>query len=59
MKNFRVTFDITVGYTMDVEAENEQQANAIAREKMNKDPYYYAKHMSHVVGADIIDTVEE
>lgn len=59
MKNYRVTFDITVGYTMDVEAENEQQARQIAREKMYKEPYYYAHRLSHVVNYDIVDVEAE
>lgn len=58
MKNYRVTFDITVGYTMDVEAENDEQARQIAREKMNREDYYYAQHMSHVVGSEIIEVEE-
>lgn len=59
MKNYRVIFDITVGYTMDVDAENEQQARQIAREKMNNNMYYYAQHPTHAVGADIVDVEEE
>lgn len=59
MKNYRVTFDITVGYTMDVEAENDEQARQIAREKMYQEPYYYAHHHSHVVNYDIVDVEEE
>ena len=59
MKNYRVTFDITVGCTMDVEAENDEQARQIAREKMYKEPYYYARNHSHVVDYDIVDVEEE
>lgn len=42
-KKFNVTVHITMWNTIEVEAENDEQAETIAGNWLGDDPYYYAK----------------
>lgn len=57
MKQFAVDIDITMSKRIYVDAESEEQARALAEEKM-KDPYYYTKAGAYV-SHEIIDINEE
>jgi len=59
MKKFSVDVDFTMAKTIEVLAENEEQAMEIASSKIDENPYGYAKGFSHYVGYEIIDANEE
>ena len=59
MKTFSVDVDITMSKTIEVLAENEEQAMSKVREMINKNPYDYANNFSHYVGYEIINADEE
>lgn len=59
---YKVFMDITVSKILyDIEAETDEQAQAIALEKVKNEPYYYAAHADGFVKAEVedFDTDEE
>lgn len=42
MKNYVVTYDITMSGEIKVEAEDEESAKKIARERIKEEPFYFA-----------------
>ena len=52
---YGVSIDITLSKTIYVEAENEEQAKAIAIKKVRDEPFYYARTADAYVGAKVID----
>lgn len=55
-KTYEVDIDITMSCRVYVEAENEEEAKKLAKEKVNNDPYYYARSSSACyVGSDVVD----
>jgi hypothetical protein len=59
MKTFSVDVDITMSKTIEVLAENEEQAMSKVREMIDKNPYDYTNNFSHYVGYEIINADEE
>lgn len=59
MKNFSVSVDITMSKTICVEAENEEQAMAMAEAMISNNPYDYAHNFSHYVSHEVIDVEED
>lgn len=57
-KEYCVSVDIVMSKDVYVDAESEEQAMAIVREKLDKNPYSIATDFSHMVGYKIIDTNE-
>lgn len=59
-KKFEVTVNITMSNTISVEAENEEQAEAIAQNWMDDDPYLYASEAegAHCEESSIVETNE-
>lgn len=55
MTEFTVSIDITLSKNIYVEAENEEQAKAIAIKKVRDEPYYYARTADAYVGAKVVD----
>ena len=58
MKEYAVEIDITVSKRIYVEAESEEQAKEIVREKMKYPHYYYSK-ADAFVNYEITDINEE
>ena len=54
-----VSVDVTMAKNIYVEADSEEQAMSIVRDKIDKDPYDCARDFSHYVGYKIVDVVEE
>lgn len=53
---YKVFMDITVSKILyDIEAETDEQAQAIALEKVKNEPYYYAAHADGFVKAEVED----
>lgn len=53
---YKVFMDITVSKILyDIEAESDEQAQAIALEKVKNEPYYYAAHADGFVKAEVED----
>lgn len=59
MKNFSVSIDITMSKNICVEAENEEQAMAMADAMISNAPYDYARNFSHYVSHEVIDAEED
>lgn len=59
MKNYIVDIDFVMSKSIQVEAENEEQAKSIANRMIAEDPYDYARSFSHMVGHKIIDVRED
>lgn len=59
MKNFVVDVDFTMSKSFEVEAENEEQAMAMADAMISKNPYDYAHNFSHYVSHEVIDVEED
>lgn len=58
MKEYAIDIDITVSKRIYVDAENEEQAKEIVRDKMKYPHYYYTK-ADACVGYEITDINEE
>ena len=57
---YKVFMDITVSKILyGIEAETDEQAQAIALEKVKNDPYYYAAHADGFVKAEVEDFDED
>ena len=54
-KEYAVDIDITMSCRVYVEAESEEEAKNLANEKVNNDPYYYARRATNYVSHDVID----
>lgn len=59
MKKFNVDVDFTMSKTIEVEAENEEQAMSLVDRMISLAPYDYARDFSHLVGHKIIDAYEQ
>lgn len=58
-KEYAVDIDITMSCRVYVEAESEEEAKKLAYEKVNNDPYYYARRAnSSYVGHEVIDVLD-
>ena len=55
LTEFSVSIDIVVSKRIYVEAENEEQAKAIAIKKVRDEPFYYARTADAYVGAKVVD----
>lgn len=58
MKEYLVDIDVTISTRIYIDADNENEANKKALEKIASDPYYYIQKGAFVQ-ADIVDTFEE
>lgn len=58
MKTYLVDCDITMSKTMEIEAESEEQARELAKEMIDREPYYYARCADAHVKTEVIDTDE-
>jgi hypothetical protein len=59
MKSYRVFVDITISKAIIVDAESEQEAERLATEKVNAEPYYYAGKADGYVSCEVDDVYEE
>ena len=59
MKNFIVNVDFVMSRTLEIEAENEQQAIEKINSLISQNPYNYASDFSHYVSHEVIDAEEE
>lgn len=57
-KEYAVDIDITMSCRVYVGAENEEEAKKLANEKVNDDPYYYARLATNYVGHEVIEIIE-
>ena len=48
MAKFDVQVDVTFGVSVEIEAENEEQAMALAEKKIEAEPMFYARNGWHV-----------
>lgn len=55
LTEFTVALDIVVSKNIYVNAENEEQAKAIAIKEVRDNPYYYARTADAYVGAKVVD----
>lgn len=58
MKTYLVDTDITMSKTMEIEAESEEQARELAKEMIDREPFYYASNADAHVKTEIIDVNE-
>lgn len=59
MKEYAVDVDFVVSSRIYVDAESEEQAREIVREKMEKYPHYYYSKADALVSYEITDVNEE
>lgn len=57
-KVYKVEADVTYSVSVYIEAENEDEASALAEEKIGKDPLYYVQSgaIANINAYDVIDT---
>ena len=48
MAKWNVSLDVTFGCSIEVDAENEEQALKLAEKEIDKDPRYYIRNGWHV-----------
>ena len=58
-KIYCVDVDFVMSRTLEVSAENEEQAKSLADSLIDAHPYEYACNFSHMVGHKIIDAYEQ
>jgi hypothetical protein len=58
-KEYAVDIDITMSCRVYVEAESEEEAKKLAYEKVDSDPYYYARRAANYVSHVVFDCYDE
>lgn len=59
MKNFIIDVDFVMSKSIDIEAENEEQAKEIFDAMMGENPYNFAYKFDSFVKYNVIDVIEE
>ena len=58
-KSFTIDFDVTMSGSVEIMAENREEAERKFRERMTNNPYYYASEVENFVDYDITDINED
>ena len=58
MKKYQVFLDLTIGVSIEVDADDERQAATIAKKKVDESPFHYISQASSLVCAEVYDSYE-
>ena len=58
MKTYEVSIDVTMSVTIDVEAENEEQAKLRANHFLTDDPHYYIRKNGNLLSHEVYEVNE-
>lgn len=58
MKTYEVSIDVTMSVTIDVEAENEEQAKLRANHYLADDPHYYIRKNGNLLSHEVYEVNE-
>lgn len=58
-KSFTIDFDVTMSGSVEIIANNREEAEHKFRELIASNPYCYAREVENFVGYDIVDIYEE
>ena len=59
MTKWNVQADVTFGCSIEVDAENEEQALKLAEEEIDKDPRYHIRNGWHVTTSAVEANIED